>query len=599
MSQAWHEVPAPPAPRQHPRVRWVVHALAALVIGPLGPFVRTLLIAPAPAPVVVATAGLAALWFAWRSREGSWPARLGVAAVAGAVALPFGGLAVGLWLAGTSVLAAWVALDRPPWPGLARAGDVTLAPVVVLAVVATWRGARLEATVEPLVLVLLAGVTALALGRHGALAERSVDRLSAGVRRVAEVLLLTPLWLVTVVAPWLVGRALRVDPLRAPVGPDGLVRRRPTTSTPDRLWVSERARDRLPRGERWRRRLLPPVIAVALLGALVWSVRPGPRYDNAIPPAMADSSWWPAYRDTVRWYEADVFDTLAFRRQPDVQSPHFNVRDQMRVTWRAPGCSCPRIRLWIYGGSTVFGFGQRDEHTIASELARLAQGDGLTLDVDNRGVSGDTHWVEATRFAWDVAAERPPDLVLFYDGVNDLGAAQGRNGDGRAAEPLPIDATLDDLRKGIEPARQWFNRFDGLSAPDGVVLPPAASGDVLDPEGVGRAAVARFELSRELSRHAASDAGVPVVWFWQPSAATRPASDGEPSVDEDSRTRAAAAAGALDPDVVDLTDSLDGAPGPLFYDEVHTNERGARLVAEAIYAEIRDQLIAMGSRNEG
>jgi len=35
--------------------------------------------------------------------------------------------------------------------------------------------------------------------------------------------------------------------------------------------------------------------------------------------------------------------------------------------------------------------------------------------------------------------------------------------------------------------------------------------------------------------------------------------------------------------VIDLSDTLDGIDASLFWDFVHTNEEGARLVAEAIY----------------
>lgn len=599
---AWHDVPEPPAHRRRlpPQAAVAGRALAAVVVGVLGPFVRTLLIAPAPAPVVVAVVGLAALVLIARAPRGRWPAGLAAAAVAGVVAIPFGGLSVGLWLAGGLVLAGWVALDRAPLPMLGPVRTEALGPAVALAAVATWRGADLDATVAPLLLVAASGVTTLAISRFPEGAARVVAAVRTGARRGAAAVLLTPLWLVAVVAPWAVHRVLRIDPLRAPVGPEGIVRRERSRTQPGHLWASERAVDRLPGGERFRRRLVLPVVALLALGALVWSALPRPGYDDTVPAAMADSPWWSEYRDTVRWYETDVFDPLRFRRQPDVISSYFNVRNEMRVTWRAPACSCRRVRLWLYGGSTVFGFGQRDEHTIASELARLARsGDGITLDVENRGVSGDTHWVEATRFAWDATVEAHPDLVVFYDGVNDLGAAQGANGEGRADDPLPIDSTLEDLRDGIAVGRRWFSRFDGISAPDGVVAPARDGGPVLEAADVGRAAARRYERTRQLSRLVGEDAGIPVAWFWQPSVATRPPVDGEPGTDAATRARAAAAASALDPDVVDLSDALDRAGETLFYDEVHTNERGARLVAEAIYAEVRDQLRAAAGDGAG
>ena len=43
--------------------------------------------------------------------------------------------------------------------------------------------------------------------------------------------------------------------------------------------------------------------------------------------------------------------------------------------------------------------------------------------------------------------------------------------------------------------------------------------------------------------------------------------------------------------MVDLADALDGHPDPLFWDTVHTNEAGARLVAEAAWPELRAGLV--------
>ena len=73
----------------------------------------------------------------------------------------------------------------------------------------------------------------------------------------------------------------------------------------------------------------------------------------------------------------------------------------------------------MYGGSTTYGLNQRDDHTIASELARVAHEHGVTIDIDNRGALGHLHWMEAERFAWDLTIEAPPDMVIFYDGVNE------------------------------------------------------------------------------------------------------------------------------------------------------------------------------------
>jgi hypothetical protein len=92
--------------------------------------------------------------------------------------------------------------------------------------------------------------------------------------------------------------------------------------------------------------------------------------------------------------------------------------------------------VWMFGGSTTFGWKQRDGHTIASELARLAWSHGTALHVRNFGVPGDVGWQESRRLERELArTDRRPALVILYDGFNDVRAQQwaweaGRGGPG-------------------------------------------------------------------------------------------------------------------------------------------------------------------------
>ncbi|MFN8017996.1 MAG: carbamoyltransferase N-terminal domain-containing protein [Acidimicrobiales bacterium] len=590
---AWREVPRVaerPRRDRHGTAAKVGTALAAIAIGPLGPVVRTHAITIAPRPLAVAVIGLLALAAVAAIPVPRWLPRLLVAGAAGLLAAPFGGIAVGAWLAMGTVLAAWAALGRPPVPGLPDPGREALGPVVALALVATLRGRSLHATVLPLAFMVLASVAVIVISRHPGAAHRATRALAHGVRTVVAAVLLFPVWLLVVLLPWLLHRLFFVDPLRAPVGAAGTVRRVPSPAVPSRLWSREAALDRLPFWPRFRRKAIVPTVVVVAVVGLVWANLPAHRYDDSIPAAFADDAWFPEYRDVLRWYEYDGYDTLRFRRARDLESRYLNVSDGMRKTWAPPASSRTPVTLWMYGGSTTFGFGQRDEHTIASELARLAHADGIDLQVLNRGVAGDTHWLEAQRFAWDLSVQPHPDLTIFYDGANDLGAAVRLNAEGRADEPLPSDLAMEDLRKGLEKPRRIFERFDGINRPDSAHLVPDRSGSKVDMDAVGRAAIQRYERSRQLSRAVARQADVPVDWFWQPTLSTQQRIEGQPEPGPDGQEVNRAALAVLPKDVIDLTRSLDDAPSPVFYDDVHTNELGARMVAEAIYARIRPAL---------
>ena len=68
----------------------------------------------------------------------------------------------------------------------------------------------------------------------------------------------------------------------------------------------------------------------------------------------------------------------------------------------------------------MFGLYQRDEHTIPSEFARLAEADGIPLRVVNYGSLAYVNWQEVLLLEQLVTGGSEPDLAVFYDGFNEL-----------------------------------------------------------------------------------------------------------------------------------------------------------------------------------
>jgi len=70
----------------------------------------------------------------------------------------------------------------------------------------------------------------------------------------------------------------------------------------------------------------------------------------------------------------------------------------------------------MFGGSTMWGSGAPDAHTIPSILQSLL---GENYDVYNFGEKGYVSTQELNYLLLLLAHDRKPDLVIFYDGVND------------------------------------------------------------------------------------------------------------------------------------------------------------------------------------
>jgi lysophospholipase L1-like esterase len=253
----------------------------------------------------------------------------------------------------------------------------------------------------------------------------------------------------------------------------------------------------------------------------------------------------------------------------------------------------------MYGGSTTFGLGQRDEHTTASALAREAWRHGIALDVVNRGVVGDTHWEEAERFAWDLATLPAPDLVLFLDGINDEQAIDRLTTEDRR----PMSFVKADFWKnylevaaGVGMDGRWAPTEAAAQGPPGASVPDATPLAIETPEDFGVEVGRRYEAGRAISRAMARQYGVRAEWFWQPSIVTRPAIDGEPEPQgrEYARQQDEAARRHIGDEVHDVTDALDGHDEPLYWDQYHTNEAGATLVAKAMYRDLAGVLGRLG-----
>jgi lysophospholipase L1-like esterase len=118
-----------------------------------------------------------------------------------------------------------------------------------------------------------------------------------------------------------------------------------------------------------------------------------------------------------------------WRRAGGFRGRYVTVDDSGRRVTPQPTAGAVALEVWLFGGSTMWGTGQRDSATIAAEVARrLAPlaGPGRRIVVVNHGENG---WVSTqSLLALQLAlrAGGRPGVVLFYDGINDVAATVQR-----------------------------------------------------------------------------------------------------------------------------------------------------------------------------
>jgi lysophospholipase L1-like esterase len=497
-------------------------------------------------------------------------------------------------------------------------------PAAAFATFLWWRGHRRAAALLGAV-TLTVVVLGVAWPRAGAALDRALARLGAAAAHGLTVVLAGLAWAVVVVPVWAVSRLFRYSPLD------------PGWSTTTSVWAYvDRSRLRSPdlRPDRPERtgltelrpspstrrrsalRLVPVLVVLVALGVWVVDRRggndasvtaidltgrgptvTGEKKDipdeqlafNGLPVddyAHEDEPWIGDFMREMLGTNS-VPDLIVGARNGEFRGEHLNIVDGRRVTYTP---SDPTIDVWFFGGSTMFGIGQRDDHTIPSVVVKLAEEDGIRIRATNFGVSGDVNWQGTIRFAEALEGDLPePDLVVFYDGVNDRGLASTRvsegNVDPSVSSRLPVsDAERD---QGAETFPDWEEPAFGPER-DELEITLAA-------EQYGRGV--------RTARALAAQRDIPIVHVWQPQPFAKAASPADEELyrrlDFDPRILPASTrtyreirerSGA---EPLDLSTVFDDVDVPIYFDSSHTNELGARIVATELYERLRSQLEAI------
>lgn len=613
LQSEWSEFPLPPQRRAALMSwpAWVVPAGAAWIVVGLGPTVRTasISIGARGAVVAVTTSILVALAFVGAKCAMARRVLLAAPAVVLVAASTWaGGRWVGIWILAGCVLAL-LGLPVNESPGRERSSSAQLA--VAVSVAAAWWGRDAVAGWRAPAAMLIAAPLVHLCVAHPA-PVRSID---AGVRRVftfgglwLQRLGMFLLGLVVVVIPWFLQRLTRWDPTwSAARSGSRWVERGRTIGDPLRPWDPDPARRARTPGRRAHLFLIRFVAVLGVLAVVLVGVdRIRSRDDDRViaAAAMADAPWWPAlHAATETVHRNVVLNTYLTYRLPDVSSPYLNIVDGVRSTWSprpAPSLStCAPLRVWMLGGSAMFGDGQRDDATIASRLAQLADEQGIRLQVENLGVPGDVAFIEARRLEARLAtSEQRPDLVVFYDGYNDLAVRNALNSAGDAAADEVgvgwVDATLYALlQRYVAPAQRWVQQLGR----DSTLSLEEPAGSSVDAATVVERALRQYGLGIDIGRRILDDDGLESVRYLQPNLYTRVVPvDGEPDPGDGAFAEMVARFRQGVPDgVVDLGAAVNGDDQPVYYDDVHTNETGADRVARAMFVDLAPRLQALCS----
>jgi lysophospholipase L1-like esterase len=265
-----------------------------------------------------------------------------------------------------------------------------------------------------------------------------------------------------------------------------------------------------------------------------------------------------------------------------------------------PACNQGRSKvIWMFGGSTLFGLGVPDMETIPSNLSReLNTAGSVCFVILNAGVEGYVTNQELILLMEALKKGQRPDLVIFYDGVNEGNAAVSPGIPGAHLEFESVKARME----GSLSSRFDFLRNSNAFGMAIAIVARFKSSDSAPPVEVeARAAVAldNYEANIRVVRTLGQAYNFKVLCLWQPSLAFggKPLAPFEQQLQRESLGfpeakafkilkavyEGAARRSLLDGDFVFLGQVFDSVRETLYIDNLmHLGPRGNQIVAHAI-----------------
>jgi len=329
---------------------------------------------------------------------------------------------------------------------------------------------------------------------------------------------------------------------------------------------------------------------------------------------------WVPYYYFDAWSSRDKMDwhPYVYWRRAKYESPYVNVNEKgIRTTWAPENRSGKPLKIFVFGGSTLWGFGARDEFTIPSYVARLlAEKTERDIQVTNFGEAGYVLTQEVLTLLRELQRGNVPDLVIFYDGFNDAHASMSNEVSGWPLNEINRQREFNILNKRYrskfrhEASKILFHRSLGyanrFSNKFGLVPAQSAEQDEQVLADKTKALAGIYAETAKMVSEMGEDRGFEALFFLQPTFYTKKTLSKHESTyfsqdTKDGRYLHSVYAALrnhpqlkMSPQFVDISRSLDDVKIGLYTDMVHMTERGnaeiGRVMLPNVLASLKGKL---------
>lgn len=258
-------------------------------------------------------------------------------------------------------------------------------------------------------------------------------------------------------------------------------------------------------------------------------------------------------------------------------------------------------RIFCFGGSTMLSTGARDNYTIPSELSKLIHENfpNKKYTVTNFGHSGYNRNTETIQLQQELLKGNIPDLVIFYDGVNEVVTTYENKEAGLPSNTFYLKNSFGishNYAQKITHLLQTSNIIKAVRA----IKPKKSSlnNSSISNEELSKKALSNYKNNITLCNALANAYGFEVFNFFQPviySKTTPSESEKEFSksgeymkelyhrfysdVNLNSELKSSN-------NFFNISDALNGKESTLYFDFCHISEIGNKIVADTIFSHL-------------
>ena len=303
--------------------------------------------------------------------------------------------------------------------------------------------------------------------------------------------------------------------------------------------------------------------------------------------AYAGAHWFEEYARELSRARAE-WRSYTYWREAPYHGKFINIDERgLRRTWnRSPAPSPGDLRVYMLGGSGMWGLGARDDFTIPSLVSKKLNSAGVRdLWFVNYGEQGYVSTQNVIVLMLELQRGNVPQVVVFLDGYNDVQSAlETRPG-------LPRHEYNRTAEFNLRQRLNWRGYVERRALYK--VLRSIAGGERVQAEGnrgLADAVVDVYLGNVRLVQALAEGYGFSAVFFWQPVVHDKKSPTpweewlrrrgGEAFAREVNQALERKLRGGTFGNVYDLSHVFDREKGTVFIDPVHVNETGYDMMAE-------------------